>query len=64
VTKGLSDGEMVVVTGQLAVHPGAKVRVETNAPGQMPPGSNPAAGNPAGGPPKQETSKQTGAGAP
>jgi len=58
VTKGLSDGEVVVVTGQLAVHPGAKVRVETNAPGQMPPGSNPAAGNPAGGPPKQETGKQ------
>ncbi len=65
VTKGLSDGEVVVVTGQLAVHPGAKVRVETDAPAQMPPGSNPAAGNPADGPSKQETGKQTtGAGAP
>ena len=27
VTKGLADGELVVVTGQLAVHPGAQVRV-------------------------------------
>ena len=29
VTKGVADGERVVVTGQLAVHPGAKVRVQT-----------------------------------
>jgi multidrug efflux system membrane fusion protein len=32
VTKGLSDGELVVVTGQLSVHPGAQVRVQTNPP--------------------------------
>jgi multidrug efflux system membrane fusion protein len=32
VTKGLSDGEQVVVTGQLSVHPGTPVRVVANAP--------------------------------
>jgi len=32
VTKGLSDGELVVVTGQLSVHPGAQVRVQANLP--------------------------------
>ena len=30
VTKGLSDGELVVVTGQLSVHPGAQVRVDAS----------------------------------
>jgi membrane fusion protein, multidrug efflux system len=32
VTKGLAGGELVVVTGQLSVHPGAPVRVQTNPP--------------------------------
>ncbi len=32
VTKGLSDGEQVVVTGQLSVHPGTPVRVVANSP--------------------------------
>jgi membrane fusion protein, multidrug efflux system len=43
VTKGLANGERVVVTGQLAVHPGAKVRVDAGMPGQ-PSGVNPAGG--------------------
>jgi multidrug efflux system membrane fusion protein len=32
VSKGLADGERVVVTGQLALHPGSKVRIDTGAP--------------------------------
>jgi len=44
VSKGLSDGEQVVVTGQLSVHPGAPVRIVTNAPAGMPPGANQGAG--------------------
>ena len=31
VTKGVAAGERVVVTGQLTVHPGAKVRIDTGA---------------------------------
>jgi len=41
VTKGLSAGERVVVTGQLTVSPGAKVRVQQGAPGNAPPGAQP-----------------------
>ena len=41
VSKGLSGGDQVVVTGQLSVHPGAPVRIVTNAPAGMPPGANP-----------------------
>lgn len=40
VTKGLADGETVVVNGQLSVHPGAPVRVVANAPAGMPPGGS------------------------
>lgn len=40
VSKGLSDGDQVVVTGQLSVHPGAPVRIVTNAPAGAPPGAN------------------------
>ena len=32
VTKGVAAGEHVVVTGQLTVHPGGKVRVGSDAP--------------------------------
>jgi len=39
VTKGLADGEQVVVTGQLSVHPGAPVRIVTNAPAGAPAGA-------------------------
>jgi membrane fusion protein, multidrug efflux system len=42
VTKGLADGEVVVVTGQLAVHPGAQVNVQTNSPANAQPGGGPA----------------------
>ncbi len=55
VTKGLADGELVVVTGQLAVHPGAQVRVQTNAPPGVPPGPNSAVGPASGGPQQQKT---------
>lgn len=44
VTKGLSDGEVVVVTGQLSVHPGMPVRVETNPPAGGGPQGAPGAG--------------------
>lgn len=40
VSKGVADGEQVVVTGQLSVHPGAPVRIMTNAPGGIPPGTS------------------------
>ena len=39
VAKGLADGEVVVVTGQLSVHPGAQVRVQTNPPAGAPQGT-------------------------
>jgi membrane fusion protein, multidrug efflux system len=39
VTKGLSAGERVVVTGQLTVNPGAKVRIQQSAPGNTAPGA-------------------------
>jgi membrane fusion protein, multidrug efflux system len=52
VTKGLADGERVVVTGQLTIQPGAKVRVEEAVPTPSePPPSAPGkkpAGKPAG----------------
>ena len=38
VTSGVAAGEQVVATGQLTVHPGAKVRIDTGAPNGMPPG--------------------------
>lgn len=43
VTKGLADGERVVVTGQLTVQPGAKVRVQeaVPTPPPAPPGTAP-----------------------
>jgi multidrug efflux system membrane fusion protein len=41
VTKGLAAGERVVVTGQLAVRPGAKVRVQGAMPGQTSGGNLP-----------------------
>jgi len=52
VTKGVSDGENVVVTGQLTVMPGIKVRVQgeggpgNGAPGGAPPGKSPNSGAP------------------
>ncbi len=45
VTKGLADGERVVVTGQLTVQPGGKVHVEEGAPAN-PPGGAPGAAPP------------------
>jgi multidrug efflux system membrane fusion protein len=42
VTKGLADGERVVVTGQLTVSPGAKVRLQQGASGQGAPGQGAA----------------------
>jgi multidrug efflux system membrane fusion protein len=52
VTKGLVDGERVVVTGQLTIQPGAKVRVQeaVPTPPPPPPGAprNKPAGKPAG----------------
>lgn len=44
VTKGLADGEMVVVTGQLSVHPGAPVNLQSTGPAGAQPGANPAGG--------------------
>ena len=41
VTKGVADGERVVVTGQLTVAPGGKVRVQEAAPANAPPPSVP-----------------------
>ena len=40
VTSGVAAGEQVVATGQLTVHPGAKVRIDTGAPNGMPPGGS------------------------
>ena len=46
VSKGLASGDRVVVTGQLALHPGAKVRVDTTpAGGAAPAGSGGTAGS-------------------
>jgi multidrug efflux system membrane fusion protein len=51
-TKGVSDGENVVVTGQLTVMPGIKVRVQAEggpgngAPSGAPPGKSPDSGAP------------------
>ena len=39
VASGVAVGESVVVTGQLTVHPGGKVRIDTGAPGGMPGGA-------------------------
>lgn len=44
VTKGLTDSESVVVTGQLAVHPGAPVRIQTNPPAGAQQGASGAGG--------------------
>jgi membrane fusion protein, multidrug efflux system len=49
VTSGVAPGEQVVATGQLTVHPGAKVRIDTGAPNGMAPGG--AAGGAPGGAP-------------
>src|SRR5438445_1768098 len=43
VTKGVADGERVVVTGQLTVAPGGKVHVEEGAPANSPGGAPGAA---------------------
>ncbi len=52
VTSGVAPGEQVVATGQLTVHPGAKVRIDTGAPNGMPPGSPSSGGRGGpGGPP-------------
>ena len=51
VTSGLTAGEQVVASGQLTVHPGAKVRIDTGAQNGMPPGARsnaPGAGGGAG----------------
>jgi membrane fusion protein, multidrug efflux system len=45
VTKGIQGGELVVVTGQLSVHPGAPVHIQTNAPGGAAPGASQSGGN-------------------
>jgi len=39
VASGVAAGESVVVTGQMTVHPGGKVRIDTGAPGGMPGGA-------------------------
>jgi membrane fusion protein, multidrug efflux system len=43
VASGVAAGESVVVTGQMTVHPGGKVRIDTGAPGGMPGGAPGAA---------------------
>ena len=52
VASGVAAGEQVVATGQLTVHPGAKVRIDTGAPNGMPPGGSGGAqgGGPGGAP--------------
>ena len=52
VASGVAAGEQVVATGQLTVHPGAKVRIDTGAPNGMPPGGSGGAqgGGPSGAP--------------
>lgn len=42
VTKGIADGEQVVVTGQLTIMPGGKVHVQETGPANAPPGAAPA----------------------
>jgi multidrug efflux system membrane fusion protein len=39
VAKGVADGEQVVVTGQLTIMPGGKVRVQESGPANAPPGA-------------------------
>lgn len=51
VTSGVAAGEQVVATGQLTVHPGAKVRIDTGAPKGMPPGGSSGSSNGPGGAP-------------
>ena len=46
VAKGVAAGEQVIVTGQLTVAPGGKVRVQEAAPAPAPPGTGPS-GKPA-----------------
>jgi hypothetical protein len=48
VTKGLADGERVVVTGQLTIQPGAKVRVEEAVPTPLEPPPSAPGKKPAG----------------
>ena len=43
VTKGVAAGERVVVTGQMTMHPGGKVRIDTSAQQGMPPGAQSSA---------------------
>jgi multidrug efflux system membrane fusion protein len=54
VTKGLAAGDLVVVTGQLSVHPGAPVSVQANPPSSAQPGANSTSG-PASGSGQQKT---------
>jgi hypothetical protein len=50
VAKGVSAGESVIVTGQLTVMPGAKVRVQGEGDaGNAPPGGAPAGKSPSAG---------------
>jgi membrane fusion protein, multidrug efflux system len=43
ITNGLSAGERVVLAGQLMVHPGGKVHIDSGAPAGAPPSGNPPA---------------------
>jgi multidrug efflux system membrane fusion protein len=71
VTSGVAAGERVVVTGQMTVQPGSKVRIDTGAPGGMPAGAQGgaapgaskggAAGAPAGAAPKTPASSSSSA---
>jgi membrane fusion protein, multidrug efflux system len=49
VTSGIKPGERIVVTGQLMVHPGGAVHVDTGAPAGGAPASGAASGNKANG---------------
>jgi multidrug efflux system membrane fusion protein len=57
VTKGVAAGEQVVVTGQLTVAPGAKVRIQEAGPANGPAGGGASSGDAA--PPKSSGSDKT-----
>jgi len=57
VTKGIANGEQVIVTGQLTVAPGGKVQVQESGPANTSPGAAPGSGAPAKSSEPDKTSK-------
>lgn len=57
VTKGIANGEQVIVTGQLTVAPGGKVHVQESGPANTSPGAAPGSGAPAKSSEPDKTSK-------